>query len=230
MARRLNRRWMWAGIGAGLVLLWFGSPVLLRHLSLFQVRRIEFSNVRYLPAARLLDALALDSSASVFGNHDEAIRRLMEVPGVAGASAGRRLPGTLIIEVVESEPIALVPVDDRMVLMDTAGMALPFDPVNSAPDLPVAEAADSLVALLLTRLKRASPGMFARTSRARRIGDDVVLTVSNRKVWFRPDADGATIRAVRAVEQHLESREPPRHFGELDGRFANQVVVRWSGS
>ena len=51
-----------------------------------------------------------------------------------------------------------------------------------------------------------------------------MLTFDRKRLWLRPGASSATIRAVVAVEYDLVQRSKP--FKELDGRFADQVVVR----
>ncbi len=68
------------------------------------------------------------------------------------------------------------------------------------------------------------PVLFARVSTARRVEDDVLLTLDRERIWLRVDATAAVIRAIVAVERDLESQGRP--FRELDGRFEDQVVVR----
>jgi hypothetical protein len=54
----------------------------------------------------------------------------------------------------------------------------------------------------------------------------VVLEVAGRWYWFGAQLTAEDIRAVTAVEQTLARQG--RKFQELDGRFAGQVIVRWS--
>jgi len=84
--------------------------------------------------------------------------------------------------------------------------------------------ADSGAAGLLARIQRVAPGLFRRISTARRVGDDVLLTFDHKRLWLSLGALPSTIRAVVAVEHDLVRRGEP--FAELDGRFADQVVVR----
>jgi hypothetical protein len=69
-----------------------------------------------------------------------------------------------------------------------------------------------------------APGLYHRISTARRVEDDVLLTFDRKRLWLRPGASPSTIRAVVAVEHDLVQRS--KIFTELDGRFADQVVVR----
>ena len=123
-------------------------------------------------------------------------------------------------------------------LVSERGRFLPFDPLVAAPDLPLAQTADSLVTGLLVRLRDADPTLFGRVILAERAGDGVLLTVdgtepgsrrgTRQRLRFRPDAAAGVIRAVMQVEQDLVKKG--RRWAELDARFAGQVVVRWEAA
>ena len=55
----------------------------------------------------------------------------------------------------------------------------------------------------------------------------MVVELDGRRLWFGPAATAEDIRAVTAVAEDLARQG--RNYGELDGRFAGQVVVRWAG-
>jgi hypothetical protein len=112
-----------------------------------------------------------------------------------------------------------------MSLVDERGRVLPFDPAGSAPDLPVMTRPDSVVAGVLARVREVDPGLFARISWASRNRKDVVLQVDSQRYWFRPNPSAEAILAVTVVAADLARKK--RDYGELDGRFAGQVVVRW---
>jgi hypothetical protein len=138
--------------------------------------------------------------------------------------ARRRIPGTLVVEITEVPPVALVPGHDGMTAMDASGRLLPIDPSLTAPDLPLVAHADSLVGRLLGQVLAVDPDLFAQVGSAERDGNWVILTVGRRRLVFRPDASMETIRAVTAVAQDLARLGRP--WQELDGRWAGQVIVR----
>jgi cell division septal protein FtsQ len=211
------------GLGLGLAL-WFGLPGLLRGLDFFRVRQVEIAGLQYLDPAKVIAALKLSPMASVFDDPAPLRRRVYAMPGVNAVEVGRRLPGTLEVELVEAPPVALASRGDGLALLDARGRVLPFDPLRSAPDLPVAANGDALVTAVLARVRDSDPDLFARIGAAWRAGPDVVLEVGGRRLWFGAQVSAEDIRAVMAVEQALA--RSGRAYQELDGRFAGQVIVR----
>ena len=216
----------WVVLGGGVlaVALWAGLPRMLRGVGFFDVRRVEFGGLRHGDARALTEALDLQPGASVFDDLGPLAARLEAVPGVAEARVARRLPGTIRVTLRELEPVALAPARGRLGLMDSLGRALPFDPARSAPDLPVVPRADSVVGRGLARLRELDPGLFAQISTAARSGDHLVVDVAGRRWRLPVDLSAEVLRSVTAVAEELARQG--RSFGELDGRFARQVVVR----
>ena len=222
----LTPRWRGLAFAGVALLLTLLSPLLLRRLDFFRVRRVEISGLHYLEAAKVVAALELPRAASIFDDSDRLEGRVRAVPGVIEAEIGRRAPGTLRVILREAVPVALTPRADRLAMIDAAGGVLPFDPLASSPDLPVLIGGGALVAGALARVRENDPGLFARIDAAWRVGPDVVFEVGGRWLWFGPQLTAEDIRAVTAVEQTLARQG--RTFRELDGRFAGQVIVRWA--
>ena len=215
------------GLVAGL-LLWYATPQLLRGLEFFRIRRVEIAGVQYLAPATLIGALGLDGRSSVFDDLLAAGNGLRALPGIRSAVVRRRLPGTLEVVVEEAVPVALAPRGARLALVDSSGTVLPFDPAATAPDLPIAASADRVIARVLATIREHDANLFGRISTAQRVHDDVVLEVEGRRLWLGPAVTAEDIRAVMAVAQDLARQG--RVYGELDGRFAGQVIVRPAGA
>jgi cell division septal protein FtsQ len=222
--RGLTRSFRLLAAGGGALLLWLVLPIGLRHLEFFRVRRVEIAGLHYLDAANVIATARIAPRASVFDDHEPAAARLRTLQGVAGVDVDIRAPGTLRIELEEAEPVALTPKGDRLAMVDEHAEVLPFDPLGSAPDLPVLIGGGRGVAQALARVKVFDPGLFARIDAAWRVGPDVVFEVGERWFWFGSRLTAEDIRAVTSVEQALARQG--RSYQELDGRFAGQVVVR----
>jgi cell division septal protein FtsQ len=207
--------------------LWLILPLGLRQLDFFRVRRVEIVGLQYLDAARVLGAAQIPPGASIYDDHAPIAARLQALQGVRRADVGSRAPGTLRIELTEVEPVALTPKGDRLAMVNARAEVLPFDPLGSAPNLPVLIGGGALVAGALARVQELDPALFARIDAAWRVGPDVVFEVGGRWYWFDSGLTAEDIRAVTAVEQALARQG--RAFRELDGRFDGQVVVRQGG-
>ena len=222
-------RWMWGGVVAalGVVVVWIGAPRVLRRLEFFRVRQIELVGVRHLAPDAVIGALRLRERASVFDDTQRLTDRVLGLRGVAEARVERRLPGALKVIVREVEPVALVAGPRGMVVVDASARALPFDPARSGLDLPVAAQADTGVIGVLALVQAVDPALFEDITTARRAGsrgNDVLLELEARRVLMRADAGPEVIRAVVQVGRDLALKARP--YGELDARFAGQVVVR----
>ncbi len=215
-----------AGI-AGVALLWFGGPHLLRRVQFFQVRRVELVGVTAVKPEDLVAALEIPTKGSLFDDLAPYQERALAFPGVRSAQVIRRLPGTLVVEVTEARAVALAPKDGRLTMVGRNGKFLPFDPAVSAPDLPVIGKPDRAVARVLARLQELDPELFSRVVTASPVQGDVLVDLGGRRLWLRPDVTAEVIRAVMAAEQVLGQQG--RAWVELDGRFAGQVVVRGRG-
>lgn len=227
-SRRFSPLFQLLGAFAIVAVAWFVAPRLLRRFEFFRIRRVEIAGLHYLAPAKVIKALELDSRASVFDDLAGSERRLRAVPGIRSAELRSRMPGTLEIRVHEALPVALAPGPAGMMLLDSSGTVLPFDPAASAPDLPVAGNADATVARVLASVLLTDAALFGRVRSARRVQDDVVLDYDGHRLWFGPAVTAEDIRAVMAVAQDLARQG--RSYQELDGRFAGQVIVRRAGA
>jgi len=222
--RRVKRgRWAVGGVAVAAIV-WFGTPRVFRHIRFFDVRRIEIVGTRHLSADIVLEAIGLSSDANVFDGFKRAERSIREIPGVVDARIGRRIPGTLRVVVIEAKPVALTPARDGLALLDASGVALPFDPARTAPDLPLIAETDSVLTTLLARVRSADPDLFSHVSAASRRAGDVVLDLGQWRLWLRSDTEPEVLIAVMDVARDLTRRG--WKFQELDVRFGGQVIVR----
>ena len=222
--RRLRGLALLAAIAALVASPWWGRAVLAR-MSFFRVRKVEILGVRYLAPSDVLRRLAVDTTATVWVELEPLARRVEADPLVATAKVERRLPGTLVVTVVEKVPVALVPARGGFRAYDRAGTALPLEPNRVAVDLPVLAARDTALLRLLGELRDSVPDVYARLSEVRRTGKrELVLRLTTVPVRAMADVRASRLADIIPVEQDLARRGA--RVVELDLRYREQVVAR----
>lgn len=223
MSRRLRAVLAVAVVGAavaGAVLLpnWLGT------LAFFQVRRVDVYGLHYLEGRQVAMAMGLPAHMSLFDDPKPLGERVLAMPGVQRAEVTRRWPATLEVHVTEWVPVALAPVEGKLVLLDRLGRPLPFDPTKVPADLPVA-VADPVVAEGLHRIRESDASLYGRISSARRhAASDVALEMDGRRVLVRGQVSAADLRNLEVVLTDLARKR--MDCEELDARYDNRVFVR----
>ena len=155
-------------LGVVLVLAILASPLwgpkLLRQFAFFRVRKVEILGARYTPANDVLERLHVDTMRSVWDPLGPLVQRVQTHPQVERVVVTRKLPGTLVVELTERRPVALVPTPDGLRAVDERGKGLPLDPSLTPVDAPVVSATprDAAVYHLLGVMLRDAPRLYAR--------------------------------------------------------------------
>lgn len=203
---------------------WWGRRAL-GQLAFFRVRRVEVKGARYIAASDILRRLHVDTLSSVWAPTAPLETRVLTQPGIVAARVSRRLPGTLVVQVEESPPVALVPQADGFQAFDARGMALPIDLTRVPVDAPIARQRDVSLLRLLGRMRMETPALYRRLDEARRQGrDELVLDLDSLPVRAMTDVTPVRLLDVEPVEQDLARRRV--RATEIDLRFRDQVIVR----
>lgn len=212
-------------------------------LELFLVEEVAVEGNRYLDSEEIKARAAIHSEAGIWDDKDPIVARLREHPGVLDARVKRRIPGKLILEITEREPIALLP-DPVLVPVDVEGRVLPIDPAVHQLDLPlihpVREGGRSeeirltpvQIRGLTAELKSVGeldPRVLGSISElsldawgdlSLYLEDPRVVLLYHPPLTARDLSDGLTVLAD-AIRRHSD-----RRITAVDLRFADQVVVR----
>jgi cell division protein FtsQ len=203
---------------------WWGPRALAR-LDYFHARRVVFEGVRYARPTELVARLKVDTLQSVWQPLEPLADRVGAHPMVASVVVERQLPGTLLIRVVEREPVAYVPRKGRLEPADATGRPLPIDPTFYPLDVPVVATADSSLLHLLDGLRRDAPQLYARVSHGERAGtDELRFKLGGVTVRTASEVTVARFKDILPVEADL-ARNHLRAV-ELDLRFRDQVIAR----
>ena len=218
-------------VGAVLLLAILASPVwgprLLRQFAFFRVRKIEVLGARYTPAQEVLSRLHVDTTRSVWDPLGPLVQRVQTHPQVEHVVVTRKLPGTLVVELTERRPVALVATRDGLRAVDERGRTLPLDPSRTPVDAPIVTATprDTAVYHLLGAMQREAPRFYARISTITRTGaDEIVLRVADLDVRAMTSVTLARLSDIEPVERDLARRR--LHAAELDLRYRDQVIAR----
>ncbi len=229
-----KRYMVWgASCAVGVVALFFGLPLLLGTLDFFHVQRVQLEGARFLTPSAVIAALGADTTASVFDDAKEFAAKVEAIPLVAKARVRRRLPGTLVVTIVERTPVALVATPDGFRGVDSVGTQLPIDPALAAFDAPVVlppagprdTAADRRLFNLLGTLRVRDPALFEAIEEARRVSPaEWQLRTTRQLVRVTPQVTLARLADIFPIEQDLATRRI--RAAELDLRYRNHVIAR----
>lgn len=104
----------------------------------FRVQRVDVTGVKNMDSKPVYD-IAFNQQSTAMPLVDAAgIReQLLQYGWVKDARVSRRLPDTLVIDIVERQPAALWQDRDRLNLIDSEGVVLDRVPISAMPDLPL---------------------------------------------------------------------------------------------
>ena len=214
------------GIVALLVLaspMW--SPLFMRRMAYFRVRRIEILGAHYVAPSDILSRLNVDTLASIWDPTKPLAARIATHPEIATAQVERKLPGTLVVTVTERVPVALVPASNGFLVYDERGVALPIDPTRVSVDAPVLSQRDTALLRLLAAMRIRMPALYGRLSEVRRIGrGELLLQLRSVPVRAMQDVTLERLAEIDVVEEDLVRRQV--RVAEIDLRFRDQVIAR----
>jgi cell division protein FtsQ len=208
---------------------------------------IEVEGRETTDTATIMAALAAERGTPILSvSPDRAKAKLESLPWVRSASIERRLPGTLVVRLVERHPLAVWQHAGKQELIDREGEVIPVEDLTRFARLPtvVGDDAASHAAELIAMLAR-EPELAARVTAAVRVDDrrwnvridnaiDVLLPEANPgDAWVRLAAleksDKLLQRDIRTVDLRLPDRLVLRATTPPPGPAAPAKKARPSG-
>lgn len=198
-----------------------------------RVDRIEVTGAERMDRMTVY-AVALDQRSRAMPLIDlEGVRmRLLDYPWIADARVSRRLPDTLVIDIVEREPVAIWQSQGQLMLIDVSGK--PLEPVSpdAMPPLPlvIGDGANEQEPAY-QKLMEAAPGLKRLVKAASWVGDRRwdILFVSGEKLSL-PEGEEASAKALARFAQ-LDARDRllGRGYLSFDLRDPSRMVLRLPG-
>jgi cell division protein FtsQ len=203
----------------------FWGPLLLRQLAFFRVRKVEIIGARYVSVGEVIDRLHVDTTASIWDPTEPLAARLASHPQLRHVSVRRKLPATLVVDIDENLPVALIPSNDGLRAYDARGTLLPIDLARTPIDAPIVARRDVGVLALLGVLRNEAPALYDRVSEIRITApDEVLFELSGKPVRAMRDVTAERLADIEPVEEDLARRG--LHAAEIDLRYRDQVIAR----
>lgn len=224
----LSRKLKLALLGIGVLVVAgspFWAPLIMRRMAFFHVHRIEILGAHYVSPSDILARLHVDTTASVWDATAPLVARVVSHPEIESAVIHRKLPGTLVVDIRERVPVALVPATGGFRVFDARGMQLPIDPARVRVDAPVLLQRDTTVLRLLGAMRSDMPELYNRVSAIQRVGpDELLIQLPTEPVRAMHDVTLDRLADIAPVEEDLARKQ--LRVAEIDLRYRDQVIAR----
>ena len=235
--------WAITGVAAAVVLavgFWFGIPGAMGVAMAegvgragFRVEQIELTGVNRVDRMAVY-AVALDqkSRAMPLVDLNQVRGRLLQFGWIEDARVSRRLPDTLVVDIVERKPGAVWQNNGQLMLIDPSGV--PLEPVaaKDMPDLPLVIGENANTQEPAYRaLMEAAPALKPQVRAATWIGNrrwDLLFNTGER--LSLPEGEGDAAKALtKFAELDGTQRLLGRGYVKFDMRDPDKLVVRTAG-
>jgi cell division protein FtsQ len=198
----------------------------------FSVKRVEIQGIHHMDRLPVY-SVALDQKSTAMPLVDlgQIRDKLMQFGWVQDARVSRRMPDTLLVDIVERQPAAIWQYQGKLNLIDKDGVILQAVDPQAMPDLPVVVGPDANTqAASLTALLDAAPRLRPMFAGATWVGDrrwDVRF--SSGETLALPEGDDAA-RAAYAKFDRMDQAAAllGKGFVHFDMRVPGKFVVRVS--
>jgi cell division septal protein FtsQ len=211
-------------------------------LDTFRVTDVQISGLETLDRGQILALMDVTHETTVWGDLQAWEDRLEQHPLLAEARVRRQMPRTLVVDLVERQPVALAPTP-TLEPVDREGALLPLDPAERRMDLPILDMQeppapgsrllpmrDRVLAAEVARLMEADTSFLQMVSEVSwgPSRNTVVARWSEPPVEFllALGAPASRLREGLAAMADAVAREPEQVPAVIDLRYADQVVVR----
>ncbi|HEX6376815.1 MAG TPA: cell division protein FtsQ/DivIB [Allosphingosinicella sp.] len=199
----------------------------------FAMKRVEIKGANHI---RQLDVynIAFDQPSTAMPLVDlEATRqRLLRFGWVRDARVSRRLPDTLVVDIVERRPAAIWQHNQRLALIDMDGVVLEAVRLDAMPDLPLLIGpAANLHAAELARLTQAAPHLKPAMAGASWVGRRRWdLRFQSGELLLLPEGEAAARKALTKFASMDQSVQLlGKGYVRIDMRDPKRMLIRLPG-
>jgi cell division protein FtsQ len=198
----------------------------------FSVKRVEIKGLERMARLPVYNvALDQESMAMPLIDLDATRQRLLRFGWVREARVSRRLPDTLVVDIIERRPAAIWQHNQQLTLIDRDGVVLEQVKLEAMPDLPIVIGpAANLHAGELDRLIAAAPQLKPVLAGATWVGGRRWdLRFQSGETLALPEGEQPAQKAlVRFARMDRETQLLGRGFFRFDMRIPGKFIVRVS--
>lgn len=194
----------------------------------FEVREVMVSGRQQTNRNQLINALDLDRGAAILAfNIDEAKARIDNLPWVRSSTIERMLPDTVLVSIVEREPLVLWQLNGKLRLIDAEGVVILEDGLENYADLlmVVGEGAEREAAALIALLG-SQPDLMGQVEAASWVGQRRWNIHLKGGIDVRLPEDDANGAWSRLAEYHKSHRVLDKDVSVLDLRIPDRLIVK----
>jgi cell division protein FtsQ len=249
---QLHRIFLAIILGGGVALAWFvanlaGVPAMasqqiasLASDAGFEVRRVEVRGVERINELKVYERVLGERDRAMPLVDLDALREdLLRLSWVKDARVSRQLPDSLVVDIVERTPHAVLRKPDRMVLIDELGNELePISPANAKGQLIIEGPGAAKEVQALSRLLDAAPAIRPQVSEAEWVGNrrwNLTFKTGQMLALPQGEKDSAdalvTFARMDGVNRLLggkvatfDMRAPERIYMRIPGRSEAQLL------
>jgi cell division protein FtsQ len=248
---QLHRVFLAAILGVCAALAWFvasmtGVPAMAQRQIValagdagFEVRRVDVRGVKHINELKVYERVLAERDQAMPLVDIHALReKLLALPWVKDARVSRQLPETLVIDIVEREPHAVLRKPNRLVLIDATGHELETVSADRAKGMLVVSGPGSGKRVAaLSRLMDAAPALQPRVREAEWIGNRRWnVTFETDQVLALPEGEAAdalvafarldgTNRLLGGKAVAFDMRARDRIYFRIPGRAKQEALV-----
>ncbi|BBC74115.1 cell division protein FtsQ [Altererythrobacter sp. B11] len=212
----------------------------------YEVRRVEVHGVERMNKLKVYErVLGEQDRAMPLVDLDTIRASLMELSWVRDARVSRQLPDTIVVDIVERQPHAVLQKPDRLVLIDATGHVLePIAPAKARGMLMISGPGAQQQVEALATLLDAAPALKPQVTAAEWVGNRRWnLTFKTGQVLALPQGDEKSATALMSFARldgvnrllggkvvAFDMRTPERIYMRVPGRAQEELDTRQGGS
>lgn len=194
----------------------------------FEVREVMVSGRQQTDRNQLISALDIERGAPILAfDIDEAKSRIDGLPWVRSSTIERMLPDTVLVSIVEREPLVLWQLNGKLKLIDAEGVVILEEGLESYSDLlvVVGDGAETEAAALIALLG-SQPQLMEQVDAASWVGHRRWNIHLKGGIDVRLPEDDANSAWSRLAEYHKSHQVLDKDVTVLDLRIPDRLIVK----